>query len=294
MSNVSEQSALSLRDLRDCQQWLSMNTATLGYRQPIQQTVESVAKAGFGALAPWRQEVETPDVNVSALAKQIRDAGLAVSGYVRTAYFAGENAQVRQAALEDNRKALHIAAELDAACYVAVVGGLSTDKPGIDDSRQAILDGLLALGETAQEVGVPIALEPLHPMYAANRALLNTLAQARDWLHILQAEYPEQFGVVVDAYHVWWDPQLEQGIAELAGNIMGYHVCDWLSPTQDMLLDRGMMGDGVIQLPELRAMVEATGYARFVEVEIFSAEHWWKMPVDEVLTVAIERLLQVC
>lgn len=296
MSNDSDTpfESAELRDLSACREYLSMNTATLGYRLPITQTVDAIARAGFGALAPWRQEVEKPEVNVSALARQIRDAGLAVSGYVRTAYFSGDTPQTRQAAIEDNRKALHIAAELGASCYVAVVGGLSADLSDVKGSRQVIIDGLLALGETAKQVGVPIALEPLHPMYAADRALLNTLAQAKAWLTVLQAEYPQQFGVVVDAYHVWWDPQLEQGISDLAGDIMGFHVCDWLVPTQDMLMDRGMMGDGVIQLPPLRRMVEATGYQQFVEVEIFSAQHWWQRPVDEVLQTAMERLLRVC
>lgn len=294
MSNVSETPTHPLRPLAECREWLAMNTATLGYRLPIEQTVDAVARAGFGAIAPWRQEVERAEVNVPALARQIRAAGLQVSGYVRTAYFSGTDATARQAAIEDNRRALQVAAELGASCYVAVVGGLSADKPALSDSRQVIVDGLLALGETAKQVGVPIALEPLHPMYAADRSVLNTLAQTREWLSTLQLEYSEQFGVAVDAYHVWWDPSLASGIQALTGNILAYHVCDWLSPTQDMLMDRGMMGDGVVQLPALRHLVEATGYARFVEVEIFSQNNWWKRPVDEVLQVCMQRLLTVC
>lgn len=294
MSNVSESLANPLRNLVECREWLSMNTATLGYRLPIEQTVEAVARAGFGAIAPWRQEVEGAEVDVPALMRQIRAAGLQVSGYVRTAYFSGTDAAARQAAIEDNRRALQVAAELEASCYVAVVGGLSADKPALSDSRQVIVDSLLALGETAKQLGVPIALEPLHPMYAADRSVLNTLAQAREWITALQIEYPEQFGVAVDAYHVWWDPHLTPSIHALSGNILAYHVCDWLSPTQDMLMDRGMMGDGVIQLPALRHLVETTGYAHFVEVEIFSRDNWWQQPVDEVLQVCMERLLTVC
>ena len=136
---------------------------------------------------------------------------------------------------------------------------------------------------------MPLAIEPLHPMFAADRACLNTLAQAND----LCDELGDGLGIAVDAYHVWWDPDLEKEIARAKGRILGFHVCDWLVPTKDLLLDRGMMGDGVINLPKLRQMVEGAGYHGLIEVEIFSAENWWKRDGDEVMATVVERFESV-
>jgi sugar phosphate isomerase/epimerase len=142
------------------------------------------------------------------------------------------------------------------------------------------------------EVGMPLAIEPLHPMYAADRACVNTLSQALD----LCVELGEGVGVAVDIYHVWWDPELEAQIARAGqmGAILAHHICDWLVPTTDLLLDRGMMGDGVVDLPAIRRMVEAAGFHGPQEVEIFSKENWWKRPGDEVLATCIERFQTVC
>ncbi|WP_144006621.1 sugar phosphate isomerase/epimerase, partial [Pelomonas sp. KK5] len=166
--------------------------------------------------------------------------------------------------------------------------------PGSKDvqaSRRQIFDGLAALEPTLRATGVRIALEPLHPVYAADRSLLNTLDQALDWCEHLD---PQCFGVAVDAYHVWWDPQLAPAIARAGHRILALHVCDWLRETRDPLQDRGMMGDGVIDLRALRATVEAAGYGGPVEVEIFSKLDWWQRPPDEVLGVCRGRLLEVC
>jgi sugar phosphate isomerase/epimerase len=132
---------------------------------------------------------------------------------------------------------------------------------------------------------MPLAIEPLHPMYAADRACVNTLAQAND----LCDELGEGVGITLDVYHVWWDPALAQEIARAGSRILTYHVCDWLNPTKDLLLDRGMMGDGVIDLRRIRAMVEAAGYSGHCDVEIFSANDWWKRDPNEVVRICIER-----
>jgi sugar phosphate isomerase/epimerase len=137
----------------------------------------------------------------------------------------------------------------------------------------------------ARDAGVPLALEPLHPMYAADRACVNTLGNAND----LCDELGEGLSIALDVYHVWWDPDLERQIARAGRRIITYHVCDWLVPTADLLLDRGMPGDGVISLRSIRAMVEATGYAGHCDVEIFSAQNWWKREPDEVLRICLER-----
>ena len=139
-----------------------------------------------------------------------------------------------------------------------------------------------------------IALEPLHPVYAADRSLLNTLSQALDWCDLLDPSRRGDFGVAVDAYHVWWDPQLAESIARAGDRILALHVCDWLRVTRDPLQDRGMMGDGVIDLRTLRKSVEAAGYRGPVEVEIFSKLDWWQRPIDEVLRVCRERLFSIC
>ncbi len=268
-----------------------LNTATLGYREAIGVTAQRVAAAGFTWITPWRREVD--EQHPARAAEAIRAAGLRVRSYCRTAYFAHDTEAARQAAIDDNRRGLETAAALGAGEFVAVVGGLAESSRDIDDSRSQILRGLEALMPAIEATGVRIALEPLHPFYAADRSLLNTIAQAVSWCRRLDPE-GRYFGVAVDAYHVWWDPQLEPSIAEAGRRICAFHVCDWHRETQEPLLDRGMMGDGVIDLPGLRAMVEAAGYAGPAEVEIFSRDRWWKEDPDVVLQTCRERLEARC
>jgi sugar phosphate isomerase/epimerase len=154
-----------------------------------------------------------------------------------------------------------------------------------------VADGLAAILPHARANNMPLAIEPLHPMYAADRACVNTLSQALNLCDILG----DGVGVAIDTYHVWWDPDLAVQIARAgaARRILGYHICDWLVPTRDMLLDRGMMGDGVIDFRHIGAMIEKAGYRGLIEVEIFSAADWWKKPGDEVLRTVIERFNSV-
>jgi sugar phosphate isomerase/epimerase len=198
----------------------------------------------------------------------------------------------RSEARDDNRRAVDEAAALGAPCLILVVGGLPQfSRPGSAPSKDLpaahaqVEDGIAALLDYARGAHMPLAIEPLHPMYAADRACVNTLAHAND----LCDELGEGTGVAVDAYHVWWDPDLPRQIERCGKRILTYHVCDWLVPTKDLLLDRGMPGDGVIDLPGLRRMVEATGYDGHIDVEIFSAQDWWKREPSEVLRVCLER-----
>jgi sugar phosphate isomerase/epimerase len=272
----------------------SLNTATLGYHTAIEETIEAVARAGFGAITPWRRELEGK--SASQVARRIRDAGLAVSGYCRSTYLPAADRAAFEANIADNRRAVDQAAELHAACFVMVVGGLPEGSKDLAGARAQVLEGTGLLLEHARAAGVPLALEPLHPMYCADRACLSTLEQALDFCDILDPEQSGTIGVVVDVYHVWWDPRLEGQIARAGGDrrLLAFHVCDWLVPTRDLLLDRGMMGDGVIDLARIRGWMEQAGYAGPVEVEIFSQDNWWRRTPAQTLAVCTERLQCVC
>jgi sugar phosphate isomerase/epimerase len=193
----------------------------------------------------------------------------------------------REAAIRDNLKAIDDAATIGAQCLVLVVGGLPAGSKDLAGAREQVLEGIAAILPAARTAMVPLAIEPLHPMYAADRACVNTMRQALDLCEVLG----NGVGVAVDVYHVWWDPKLRQQIfrAGEERRLFAYHICDWLVPTTDLLLDRGMMGDGVIDLPKIRGWVEEAGYAGFHEVEIFSAGNWWKRDPDEVLEVVKRR-----
>lgn len=272
----------------------SINTATLGYRDPIEVTIDAVARAGFGAIAPWRRELDGK--SAAAVGRRIREAGLAVSGYCRSTYLPASTRAQFLANLDDNRRALDEAAALGARCFVMVVGGLPEGSRDLRAARRQVEEGVMRLLEDARRVGVPMALEPLHPMYCADRAVLSTLAQALDLCAALEPTDERFLGVAVDAYHCWWDPDLETGVARAGRErrLLACHVCDWLVPTRDLLLDRGMMGDGVIDLPSFRGAIESAGYDGAIEVEIFSRDHWWTRPVAETLAVCAERLQTVC
>ena len=286
-----------MRSLAKHPELLAINTATLGFRAPIEVTIDAIARCGFGGIAPWRREIEGQPVK--PIAKRIRDAGLQTVGYCRSTYLPAADLATFQSNVESNLRAIDDAAILGADCFVMVVGGLPEGSKSLLRARAQVIEGTARLVRHARAAGVRIALEPLHPMYCADRSCLTTLAQALDMARAIESDPSADgptLGVLVDAYHLWWDPALADGIFEAGSDkrIFGFHVSDWLVPTQDMLNDRGMMGDGVIELAAMRQFVEAAGYQGLVEVEIFSAENWWKRPMDEILAVAKERLQTVC
>jgi sugar phosphate isomerase/epimerase len=285
-----------MRNLDGRLETCSINTATLGHKGPIGDTIDRVARFGFGGICPWRRDLEGQDV--AAVARRIRHAGLKVSGYCRSTYIPAATKAGFLANFEDNRHAMDKAAALGAACFVLVVGSLPAGSKDLGGARIQVAEGVGLMLEHARTTGMRLALEPLHPMYANDRSCLNTLAQALDLADALEStpQGAPTLGVAVDVYHVWWDPDLSANIkrAGAARRIFGFHVCDWLVPTRDLLTDRGMMGDGVIDIPLIRGAVEASGYAGQIEVEIFSDRDWWTRPPDETLSVCAERLQAVC
>jgi sugar phosphate isomerase/epimerase len=271
-----------MRDLTNDRGLLAINSATVK-AWSLEQLVEGCARAGISAIAPWRDIVQA--AGVESAGRMIRTAGLTVTCLCRAGLFPAPDEAGRRAALDDNRRAVNEAAAIGARCLVLIAGGLPKGSKDLAGAHGQVRDGLAALLPYAQAAGVPLAIEPLHPMYAADRACVNTLAHANDLCDALG----EGLGVALDVYHVWWDPDLPRQIARAGSRIITYHVCDWLVPTKDLLLDRGMPGDGVINLRAIRAMVEATGYAGHCDVEIFSAQDWWKREPSEVLRICLER-----
>ncbi|HWI82039.1 sugar phosphate isomerase/epimerase family protein [Ramlibacter sp.] len=291
-----------MRDFSQDHRWLSINTATVrrsrGVELPLPRIIEACARRGIRAISPWRDQVAA--AGLGPISRLVRTHGLELSGYCRGGMFPAVDAAGLAAARDDNRRALDEACELGAACLVLVVGGLPGALAGraahkdIALARSQVRDGIGQLLEEARRANMPLAIEPLHPMYAADRACVNTLEQALDLCDELDpsgaAAARAALGVAVDVYHVWWDPKLRQQI-ERAGRsrLHAFHVCDWLTPTTDLLNDRGMMGDGVIDIARIRSWVEAQGWAGYSEVEIFSTGNWWRRDHEEVLDTCIAR-----
>ncbi|MDM0111946.1 sugar phosphate isomerase/epimerase family protein [Variovorax sp. J22R133] len=287
-----------MRDFSQNHDWLSINTATIrkqsGVEVPLDRIIDQCAERGIRAISPWRDQVAA--VGLDKIAKQLKAHGIGLSGYCRGGFFPAPDAAGLKAALEDNRRAIDEAKTLNAPCVVLVVGALPGALEGkvaykdIGRARGEVRDGIAASLEYAREVGMPLAIEPLHPMQAADRACINTLEHALDICDELDAGKSGMLGVALDIYHVWWDPKLQQQIARAGKErLLAYHVCDWLTPTRDLLSDRGMMGDGVVELKKVRGWVEAAGFEGFSEVEIFSTLDWWQRSGDETLKTCIER-----
>jgi sugar phosphate isomerase/epimerase len=282
-----------MRDFSDDHRWLSLNTATVRKQGDLARIVDACARHGIRAIDPWRDQVAA--IGLDRAVKVVRDAGLELSGYCRGGMFTADDAH-RQAAQDDNCRAVDEAKALGASCIVLVVGGLPQySRPGsalskdIGAAHAQVEDGIAELLDYAKQASMPLAIEPLHPAYAADRACVNTMRQALDICDRLDPSRSGAVGVALDVYHVWWDFELLAQI-ERAGKsrLLAFHVCDWLVPTNDILNDRGMMGDGVIDIKSVRAAVEAQGFAGYSEIEIFSDAGWGK-PMDEVISTCIER-----
>jgi sugar phosphate isomerase/epimerase len=292
------------RDFSRDHRWLSINTATVrqqhGVEWPLLEIIDSCAERGIRAVSPWRDQVAKAGLHATAL--RLKEHGMVLSGYCRGGMFTYNDAAGRQSARDDNRHALDEACTLGAPCLVLVVGGLPGALTGraahkdIAGARQQVAEGIAELLDDARRRGMPLAIEPLHPMYAADRACINTLGQALDVCDAVDPDRRGGIGVAVDLYHTWWDPLLQQQIERAGGcaegqssRLLALHVCDWLTPTEHLLEDRGMMGDGVIDIPRIRGWVEDQGFAGYSEVEIFSRHNWWLRSGADVLDTCIAR-----
>jgi sugar phosphate isomerase/epimerase len=282
-----------MRDFSADHRWLSLNTATVRRQGDLAQIVDACARHGIRAIDPWRDQIAA--IGLDRAVRVVRDAGLELSGYCRGGMFTSDAAH-RGEVRDDNRRAVDEAKALGASCIVLVVGGLPQySRPGsapskdIAEARRQVDDALAEMLEYAKQASMPLAIEPLHPAYAADRACVNTTKQALDICDQLDPARSGVLGVALDVYHIWWDPDVLPQIARAGkGRLLAFHVCDWLVPTRDILNDRGMMGDGVIDIKSVRAAVEAQGFAGYSEIEIFSND-WWGRPMDEVLRTCIER-----
>jgi len=261
---------------------LSLNTMTTR-NWSLPEAVDGAARAGLLAVGLWRDRVA--EVGAHVAAKIVRDAGLRVSSLCRGGFLTGTDLL---GILDENRRAIDEAATLGTSELVMVVGGLANGDRDLADARSRVADRLADLAPYAADQGVRLALEPLHPMYVADRAVISTLGQALD----LAAPFPAHVvGVVVDTFHVWWDPTLREQVdrAGREGRLASYQVCDWLVPmAADPLLSRGMMGDGCIDFGPVTRWVAETGYTGDIEVEIFNADVWAADP-DEVVATMVQR-----
>ncbi|MEM9550236.1 MAG: sugar phosphate isomerase/epimerase family protein [Pseudomonadota bacterium] len=285
-----------MRDLSNDLSALALNTATLGHNLDghgagwsPEKVIDACAARGYGGIVFWRREIGDRAVEIG---DRVRAAGLQVVGLCRTPFLVGPMVPGDDAVIMDEfRAAIDMAAGLGAPVLTIVTGGTDPGSKGVLETQKRLADRIARGAGYASDRGVSLALEPLNPLYGGNRTCLMTVADALrvcDWVDAANV------GIAVDVYHVWWDTSLPESLARAGSRILGYHLCDWLEETQDMLLDRGMMGDGVADLKALRGAVEAAGYSGACEVEIFSAANWWQRDPGEVLDTIVERFRTVC
>lgn len=261
---------------------LSLNQMTTD-QWDLEDAVAGCAQAGIPEIGLWRHKVE--EIGLDTASRLVREAGLRVSSLCRGGMFPAATERERRERLDDNRRAIDEALTLGTDVLVLVCGPAADSN--IAGARRQVVDAIESLVPYAADHGVKLGIEPLHPMFAADRSVITTIGQANDMIDEIGAS---NVGVIIDVYHVWWDPQLYREIERARGRIYGFHVNDWIVPLPDILKGRGMMGDGVIQLRRIRGAVEAAGYTGPIEVEIFNEELWSRQGED-VLTLTKERFL---
>lgn len=239
----------------------------------LAECIANYQRAGLGAFSVWRNLIDPAEggIGLEEAAKRIKDSGMRVPALVRGGFFSGPEAAQRQRAVDLNKGYLEEAAAIGADMVVLVVGAV----PGqpLAESRKQVCDGIAALVDQADSTGVNLAIEPLHPMYAADKSCVNRMAEARE---ICEALKHPRVGIAADVYHIWWDPDVEEELRLSAQQktLFGFHICDWRVQTRHMLTDRGLMGDGCIDVAKFRRLVDSLGFAGYHEIEVFSEEYW--------------------
>ena len=235
----------------------------------VEEAAKHFSTAGIKGITVWRDALEGR--NIRQTGNLLREHDLSVVSLCRGGFFPNKDTGKRRLAIDDNKKAIEEAADLGTSMLVLVCG--ADPAQSLEESRKQIHDGIAEIIPDASAAGVKLTIEPLHPMYADKRSAINTLAQANDMAEALNSPC---VGIAVDVYHLWWDPSLEKEIKRCGenGNLSAFHICDWKVPTTDFLLDRGLMGEGCININQVRAWVEAAGFKGFNEVEIFSNVYW--------------------
>lgn len=283
-----------MRDFTRDHSALALNTATLGHNLDgagagwsPERVIDACAERGYGGIVFWRREIGNRAVE---LGNRVRASGMSVVGLCRTPYLVGSEVPADLAG--DLAASIEMAASLGAPVLTIVTGGTEPGTKGVIETQNRLAEHVATAAPLAAAAGVSLALEPLNPMFGGNRTCLFTVADA---LRVCDLVGAPNVGIAVDVYHVWWDRTLPEALRAARGRVLGYHLCDWLENTRHMLLDRGMMGDGVADLRAIRRAVEDDGgYRGLCEVEVFSAENWWKRDPVEVLDTIVARFRQLC
>jgi len=279
---------------------LALNTATLGHNienkgaglNPF-QVIDVCSSKGIRGITFWAREF--PSLSIAhKTAQHAKDCNIDIIGLCRTPYLIGPEAPRTDESIKSElTKTLDLASALEAKVVTIVVGGIDTNRGSIQNNLARVTDVVSNHTALAKNAGTKLALEPLNPVYCGNRSCLTTV---RDAINIVNTINHSHVGLAIDIYHVWWDTSLKSELSRIKGKgkIFGFHLCDWLRETNDILFDRGMMGDGVADIQGIRKIVEETGYDGYCEVEIFSEQNWWKKEPEQVLDVVIERFCSVC
>lgn len=282
-----------MRDFTNDHSALALNTASLGHNLDgagvgwsPERVIDACAARGYGGIVFWRREIGSRAVEIG---NRVRAAGMQVVGLCRTPYLVGREAP-RDGG--DLRASIEMAADLGAPVLTIVTGGTDPGTKGVFETQKRLADRIAEAASLAAAAGVSLALEPLNPMFGGNRTCIFTVADA---LAVADRVAAPNVGIAVDVYHVWWDRTLPASLVAARGRVLGYHLCDWLEDTGHMLLDRGMMGDGVADLQAIRQSVEDDAdYSGPCEVEVFSADNWWQRDPAEVLDVIVDRFRRHC
>ncbi|MDX3975371.1 sugar phosphate isomerase/epimerase family protein [Shinella sp.] len=266
---------------RDLSRFAINQITTRAWSMP--QAIDGYGRHGVNGIAVWRDKMY--DYGVRQTARHLKDAGMWIPCFCATAWMNQTDDALFRNTLEENRQVLHDAAEIGAPNVVFVTGGPPSGTKDIEGFRLRMRDVLGELAETARAVGIKIGIEPIHPMYAGDRHVINTMRQTNDLID----EFGDVLGIIADVYHCWWDPDFESELRRAGPDrILTFHYCDWLVPTRSWF-DRGMVGDGIIDIGRYKRILDEIGYTGPFELEIFSDLDWWQRDPDETVRIGIER-----